>query len=181
MVTNEFGVDIMRIKNRLSGRYFRKKDRSSEELELQITSLADVLIVVLIFLIKSISTDLQDMEAINVPQGVRLPTVHAADVGKDGLRVEVTESSVNVGGTAATALRSYRFHSDDLNRDLEQGGTSKALSAVMQKLSHDSAFKDKDVWVVADSRAPYRTIQTVLASAAVNGFSNFKLAVIKAE
>ena len=39
--------------------------------------------------------------------------------------------------------------------------------------------EERNVWIVADERAPYATIQTVLASAALYGYTDFKLAVVK--
>jgi biopolymer transport protein ExbD len=40
---------------------------------------------------------------------------------------------------------------------------------------------DPKILVIADQRAPYQTIKSVLASAAVHGYTDFKLAVVKGE
>ena len=39
---------------------------------------------------------------------------------------------------------------------------------------------DPRIIIVADQKVPFVTIRTVLASAAVNGYTDFKLAVVQA-
>jgi biopolymer transport protein ExbD len=71
--------------------------------------------------------------------------------------------------------------------DLGQNGTSKALVEALEKerqrelliaKSNPEVKVDPRIVVVADQRVPYSTIKTVLASAAIEGYTDFKLAVV---
>ncbi|MGE4106134.1 MAG: ExbD/TolR family protein [Bacteriovoracia bacterium] len=151
------------------------------EVSLQITSLADILMVVLVFLLKSFSSGISTVENISVPKGIHLPEIQASTNGKDGIRVEIGAGGVSIDGQKLADLQDFRFPAADLNGSSDETTTSKVLIKSFSELKKDEAKVGKSVWVVADRRSPYRTIQTVLASAAVQGYSDFKLAVVKEE
>lgn len=161
----------------------RQRRSMDGELALQITSLADIFIIVLVFLLKSYSAGLNDMENVQIPAEIVLPSVVEGGIAKTGLKIEVSESQVNVGGERASALSRFRFYPGDLNNDLRRGGTSKSLTGALKRARQDEPQTDEKprVWVIADYRVPYATIQTVLASAAMNGYEDFKLVVTRNE
>ena len=73
------------------------------------------------------------------------------------------------------------------NSDLKKNGTSATLSESISKerkrqliiaKSNSDVKIDAKIIVIADQHAPYQTIKTVLASAAIHGYTDFKLAVI---
>lgn len=163
----------------------RNRIHEVEEIPLQITSLADIMIIVLIFLLKSYSSEME--QDIAVPADIHLPVVSKGGSAKEDLRVEISENVVKVGGTVIASLRNYRFESSDLSREWSPVGTSRALTAALGRENRAlaAAGKDKEssrpIWVFADRRVPYRTLQTVMASAALNGFTDVRLAVVKEE
>lgn len=170
----------------MKGRFRRKRRQNEEDVSLQVTSLADILIIVLVFLLKSFSTGLSDMENVTISKGIRLPMVVAAGVSKTGLQIEVSRDVIQLDGKPVSQLKQFRFLSRDLNNDLAVGGTSRSLiRAIGDRIKEYEKEGRKNildrVWVVADQRAPYMTIQTVLASAAANGYTDFKLAVTQAQ
>lgn len=56
---------------------FLKKKKSSEEMTIQITSMADIFTIILVFLLKSYSTSAVNITPSN---GLKLPTAQAAEV-----------------------------------------------------------------------------------------------------
>lgn len=168
----------------------RKARRGEEEIVLQVTSLADIFVVVLVFLLKSYSADTS--ADIDVPADILLPNVTSAAIGDKGLKIQISQDAVKLDGVAVAELDGYRFRKSDLNADLYKNGTSKSLLTAIAKqkaeLAEVLAQRDPsgekklpEVFIIADQKTPYITIQTAMASAAMNGFSEVKLAVVKEE
>ncbi len=165
----------------------RKKNRKraplSGEMELQITSMADIFTILLVFLLKSFSTG-----AVNITPGAGmiLAQAQAAEAPVEALKVEVSEATVAVEGTPAAPLQHFEFNPGDL----ESQGNSKALSLVLERerkrqvlisQNNPDVKLDARIVIIADERVPYQTLKVVLASAALQGFTDFKLAVIQKE
>jgi biopolymer transport protein ExbD len=154
----------------------------SEEVSLQITSMADIFTILLVFLLKSYATGTISPTS----AGLMLPEAQAGDVSSEALKIEVTQAGVQVEGQSVAGLSNYAFE----KADLQANGTSKTLSAALEKQrqkqiliakSNSSVKVDPKIVVLADKRVPYGTLKTVLASAAVQGYTDFKLAVVKGE
>lgn len=159
---------------------FRKKRKPREDMELQITSMADVFTILLVFLLKSYATS-----AVNISpnKDLELPIANAADTASESLKLEVTGTAVQVEGKPISTLNAFAFEP----KDIQNGGISKSLSLALSKererqvliAKNNTDVKiDPKVLVIADQRTPYSTIKTVLASAAVNGYTDFKLVVV---
>lgn len=159
-----------------------KSRRQSEEMSLQITSMADIFTILLVFLLKSYSTSAL---AVQPAKGMSLPQAQAGEQSVEALKIMVSESSVEVEGQPVTTLNHFEFDPKDL-----KNGASEALNQALEKerkrqlliaQSNSDVKVDSKVIVVADQHAPYSTLKTVLASAALQGYTDFKLAVVKAE
>lgn len=159
-----------------------KKRHTSEEMSLQITSMADIFTILLVFLLKSFAAG-----AVNVTpaQGMVLPQSFAAGDGAvEALSVQISEKSIQVEGEPADELAGYRFNAADLN---EQGAPRKLLGALEEKRKRQLAIAqanpdvkpDSRIVIVADQKVPYATIKSVLSAAAIQGYTDFKLAVVK--
>jgi len=161
-------------------RNYRKGSERSGELDLQITSLADILIIVLVFLLKSFSMD-HDVE-LDVPNDIRLPTSQAHGKALPGVRIEISEKEVRIAGKAVVGLENYRFPKQDLKNDFENSSSSHSVAKALRREKPNLPKKERlapKAWILAHRLVPYRTIQTIMASAALEGFGDFKLAVIK--
>lgn len=156
----------MRKRKRFVG---RKADHRHIDFELQITSLADILIIVLVFLLKSYSTGVA--QDVNVPAGVHLPEVHLGNLAPKGINVAVSSSFIEIDGKRILAL--------DSGRGLASLVEFEAFPEVMQAIRNYPA--GLTVWIVADEKIPYKTIQRVMNSAARAGHSDLRLAVVKVE
>ncbi len=159
----------------------RRRAHQSDEMALQITSMADIFTILLVFLLKSYSSS---SLAIQPAPGTQLPSGHPAEANLEALKVEITQGSVLVEGQAVAQLNGFDFNPADVGA----GGVSQSLSAALEKerkrqlliaQSNSDVKVDPKIIVVADQRVPYSTIKGVLASAALNGYTDFKLAVAK--
>ena len=147
-------------------------------MNLQITSMADVFVILLVFLLKTYSSG---AIALSPSKGLHLPEALGNDKPVEALKLEVSETAVLIEGKPASSISGFTF----ATRDVGQDGTSRSLVSALQKeraQSNDPKVKvDKRVIVIADERAPYSTIKTVLVSAAVEGYTDVKLAVNRAQ
>jgi biopolymer transport protein ExbD len=161
----------------------KKRGAISGEMELQITSMADIFTILLVFLLKSYASSAVE---ISPSAGLKLPTGSGSETMVEALKVEISDTGVTIEGEPAAPLEHSRFPASVV----EQNGTTKSLNEGFQKLRQrqlaiaqkNSQVKvDSKIVIVADQKIPYQTIKTVLASAAVNGYTDFKLAVVKGE
>ena len=159
-----------------------QRPQMSGEMELQITSMADIFTILLVFLLKSYAAGVN----VNPTKGMMLPTAQAAETQIEALKLEVSENAISVEGQPIATLKGYRFDAGDLETNL----SSKSLTTSLDKerkrqlliAQGNSAVKvDPKIIIIADQRVPYVTIKSVLASAALQGFTDFKLAVVKSE
>ncbi|OFZ17990.1 MAG: hypothetical protein A2X94_06345 [Bdellovibrionales bacterium GWB1_55_8] len=163
--------------------FLGKRRPISGDMSLQITSMADIFIIILVFLLKSFSSGAM---AMSPSQGTRLPQAETQDLGAEALKIEISETVVQVEGKPAVNLAAFRFQ----KTDLQANGSSKALNQILEverkrqiliAKANSDVKVDAKVIVMADERAPYATVKSVLASAALNGYTDFKLAVVKGE
>jgi len=107
------------------------------DVDLQITALADIMMVVLIFLLKSYSAGVNSIQ--EVETNIKIPKVVRGDFDKNGLRIEVSQRAVMVDGLHAAQLKNYRFPASDLNNDLTQNGTSIRLRHALSIFNYKDA------------------------------------------
>ena len=155
----------------------------SDEMALQITSMADIFMILMVFLLKSFSTS---MVNITPTAGLKMPIAAGDSQDLNALKVEISEKAVSIESKPILTLNNFRL----AKGDIEANGSSKALAAefdtsrqrqVLIAKANSAVIIDAKVIVVADSRVPYSTIKSVLASAAIHGYTDFKLAVVKKE
>jgi biopolymer transport protein ExbD len=160
-----------------------KKRHQSEEMALQITSMADIFTILLVFLLKSYATS---AITVNPAGGMLLPQAQAGEAAIEALKIEVSEKSISVEGKPVTPLD----HFAPAKADLLASGASVLLSKALEKerarelliaKANSDVKVDAKIIIIADSRAPYSTIKSVLASAAQSGYTDYKLAVIRGD
>ena len=162
---------------------FKKRPHLNQEMALQITSMADIFTIILVFLLKGYSTGAIQLTP---TQGLFLPEAQAGQATVEALKVEISEKGVQVEGKYVASLQNFSFAPSEL----EKNGSSKGLGAMLAQerkrqilisKSNSDVKLDPRIIVIADQRAPYSTIKTVLASAAVHGYTDFKLAVLRGD
>ena len=140
---------------------------------LQITSMADVFMILLVFLLKSYGSGV--MELTN-SKGITMPKATAQAGSSDALKVEISQNGILLEGKPIAQMKDYVV------------GSTQALSAALAEerkkqiliaKSNPEVKLDPRIILIADQRAPYSTVKAVLASAAMNGYTDFKLAVVQ--
>lgn len=165
---------------------FIKRRTGSTEMSLQITSMADIFMILLVFLLKGYSSD---AFTVSPSAGTSLPaTTTSVSQASPSLKVEVSQDAVLLDGRLVANMKKFRFESGDVDGS---GVSRSLLGALNKERALESAKKnaneggspegDARLMVLADQRAPYQTIKTVLASAAMQGYTDIRLAVVHAE
>lgn len=145
---------------------------------LQITSMADIFMILLVFLLKNYSTSLT---TVTPSARMSLPETATNQKGqiKDTLKVEIANDVLMVDQKAVVRLSNFEFPETD------QGdfGTSESVSKALkdQRSLTPNPNQDSTLIVMADELAPYSTIKRVIASAAQAGFVDLQLVVIEQE
>jgi biopolymer transport protein ExbD len=180
---------------------FLKKRKQNEDMNLQITSMADIFIIILVFLLKSYSTSLSN---ISPSKEMLLPEAQAKDEMQEALKIEITANSINIDDKPIVTLSNYSFSKQDSDgnkgsRSLyaalmkERGKVVKMGDAPKKKdvaakdsqdpkkKAQDKGDHDSTILVMADKETPFSTIKTVLTSAAQTGFVDLKLVVVEVQ
>jgi biopolymer transport protein ExbD len=149
----------------------RKKRRGSVEIEeVDITSLLDILCILLVFLLKSFSTSDLNIDLVN---GLALPFSNSTGIAHQGVVIQVNENK-------ELFINSKPFGT------LNGGGLaqmSKYLGRefmILNKRLSDSGRKTTDnklVNLVFDKTLKYVEINQVLAKASDAGFGKYKLII----
>lgn len=143
---------------------------------LQITSMADIFMILLVFLLKSYSTSIANV----TPSGdTRLPVAVSSETVKDALKLEVMKSAILLDQKMIVALRDFEFLPDQAPKEGSAGPIYKVLFNQRQKMPEPN--REPNLVVMADERTPYSTLKGILASAANAGFVDLQLVVVQEE
>lgn len=173
---------------------FLKKRKSNEDMALQITSMADIFIIILVFLLKSYSTSLSN---ISPSKEMLLPEAMAKDEMQEALKIEISASAITIDDKPVVTLNNYTFTKQDsatltavlmkergkLHNVVKMGAetASKNPKAKGAKEPKTKEENDSTILVMADKETPFQTIKTVLSSAAQTGFVDLKLVVVEVQ
>jgi biopolymer transport protein ExbD len=159
-----------------------RRVRATGDMSLNITAMADIFVVLLVFLLKSYASGAMTITPVT---GARLPTAHAKSTKVEALKVEISQTDLVLEGQHVAKLDNFQFEA----KDRTPAGFSKALFGAIKdlkaRIAADSdgsnaaknAEKSARIIIIADKDTPYSSIKVILASAAGNGLTDFKLAV----
>lgn len=155
-------------KRRLFGK--RNKNKESGTMALQITSMADIFTILLVFLLKGIASDALTISPSNA---TRLPAgINTTALSENALQVELSPTGVLVEKEFIGAYDSFeKPFSERLAKEREK---QKLISQ-----ANDSVKDDARVIILADQKVPFSTMKQVLRSLSQNGYSEVKFGVIK--
>lgn len=155
----------------------KKKKRVNGEFSLQITSMADIFMILLVFLLKNYATSITNIAP---TAQMSLPEVSAAPgIPKDSLKIEVSRDSITVDDKPALALHDFMFTADEMANGESSPTISNLLNAERKKTPDPNM--DSALVVMADEGTPYSTIKRVVASAAGAGFVDLQLLVVQTQ
>lgn len=142
-------------------------------MSLQITSMADIFTILLVFLLKSFATD---ASTITPHDNISLPEVKKSDSLAESLKLEISQKAILVDDKHISDLRNFQFDSTDL----EVNGTPRSLNTVLIQIrKRDTLKRYPKLLILSDQNAPFSTVKRVLASASSSGFEDFKLVVVE--
>jgi biopolymer transport protein ExbD len=155
-------------------RRFGKKKKLGEDMSLQITSMADIFTILLVFLLKSYSTSLTNLAPVSK---TKLPeaTVKGSEI-RDTLKMEVNADAILIDEKPVVRLHHFEFGPGEVAED----GRSPAVFQVLleQRRHLPNPNVDPNLLVMADEKTPFATIKPLLASAANAGFVDLQLVAV---
>jgi biopolymer transport protein ExbD len=155
---------------------FPKKKKANEDLALQITSMADIFMILLVFLLKSYSTSIAN---ISPSQDTRLPVLgEVKGEIKDTLKVEISKESIMVDQKLIVPLSDFKVGAGVVSEDSSIKPLYDAMFAERKKRKDPNL--DSTLLVLADEKTPYETLQAVMGSASRAGFVDLQLVVVEA-
>ncbi len=190
----------MRVSKSIRSRRGRKK--LNKHFELQLTSMMDVLVIILVFLLKSYSTSFNNFASV---QGIKLPNSVSPDNPPDSLQVIVTPEAITFEGShvvefvqsaaaAGSSDATYTFKDGDLDpneRNLRIVPLFSALTTAREKsevLRAKSSARDAEgqplpfdgiLAIQADKRVRYDTVRRIMYTAAAAGYKTFRFLALK--
>lgn len=157
-----------------------KKNRGStvRSAKPQMTSLIDIMTILLVFLLKSFSSE---GEIITPATGLTLPESTAKKRPELALRIAITRNHLLVEGERIVGIKTMMKREGLVIPELE--ALLEDRRATTEKIAESSTsveFKG-DVLIEADRKVRYRILQKIMYTCGQIGFSNFSLLVIKKE
>jgi biopolymer transport protein ExbD len=154
-------------------RTFLKKKNLNTDMVLQITSMADIFTILLVFLLKSFASG---TSAITPASQVTLPETNQANpITSESVKLEISSRSILLDEKLVLPLSQFQLNPQDLAQD----GTPRPLNhQLANQRNKVSAFKYPQLLILADQNTPYGTLKRVLASASNSGFVDYKLVVV---
>ncbi len=183
---------------RKSIRHRRSRKNIHRDFDLQLTSMMDILVIILVFLLKSYSTSTNSFTTI---QGIKLPYSKSKDIPKDSLHLIVTPSGITFEGktvvsfvTAPGEPSQYAFAAEDLAEGNQKiwklfDALTKARQTAEENHKRlplrDSAGNpipfDGVLAIQADQKVMYDTIRKIMYTAGLAQFRTFRFLALRQE
>lgn len=135
----------------------KRKREKRENMELDITSLLDILVILLVFLLKSYSASELRLD---VAKGIRLPSSDSKTMGNHALIIQMNQ----------------KRHIWLNNKLLDESGNLDKLAQELSKYKDDKEKKEF-VNIVLDQELEYAQIKELMTLIASNGYPKLKLIV----
>lgn len=155
--------------------------RSPSSFKIQITSMVDMFVILLVFLLKSFSTSPVN---ITPKEGLRIPESTATQDPVDVVKLIVSEDGVFVEEKRVLELQKGRIPAAAIDgtdpsflRALYEALDERAKLAKSISKVNDSFEFDGKVLMQADRTLPYDVLQKVMYTSMMAGYAEVKLAV----
>ena len=157
-----------------------KKNRGGgvRVVRIQITSLVDMMTMILVFLLKSFSAE---GEIVTPSKGLLLPESSAKKRPELALRISLTQQYVLVEGKAMLDIDEMMTRQELVIPELQQ--LLEERRKMTEKIAENSTtvtFKG-DVLIEADRTTKFKVLQRIMYTCGQVGFSNFALLVLQKE
>ncbi|MFZ8932557.1 MAG: biopolymer transporter ExbD [Bacteriovoracaceae bacterium] len=158
----------------------RGKRRKIGPLELDITSLLDILVILLVFLLKSYNSS---GIVFSVPKEVKLPFSHSSSPGSAGVMVQVSPSMIWVEDKVVVNSRNMinRATFDDQGRRIiplyNELIKIKRTSKIVEKSSPNAKKFSGVINLIVDKSVKYSFVKKLMYTAAEAGYQKYKFVV----
>ncbi|MCT4643255.1 MAG: biopolymer transporter ExbD [Bacteriovoracaceae bacterium] len=162
---------------------FKKRRNKKGFLEIDITSLLDILVILLIFLIKSYNSS---GVTLNVPKGIELPNSQSDSINTPGVLIQVSKDTIWVDSKTVLDTQTLPKVIYD------QGGRrivplynelvkKKEEIKLLQKQTKEAKKFSGIANLVVDKSLKYSYVKKVMFTAAAAGFKEYKFVVLGVE
>lgn len=152
--------------------FFKKSKREKkEDMDLDITSLLDVLVILLVFLLKSYNAS--DLK-LNLIKDLVVPGSDARTLGHTAVTVQVSRDKKIFVNNKEIGLAVSKGENTALLEKLKE---LKALEEGRSVASDSEKKKIKNINLVFDEELPYEFMKNVMHTSATAGFIEFKFIV----
>lgn len=148
---------------------FKKSKPLESNFELQITALIDTLVIILIFLLKSIATDTLEIEQ---GKGIIMPSVINGMTAAKGSRLEISPTAISWNGQSFVEMKDFDLH-NPINGKEGIAALNAAISATAENEKKEKSFDGK-LLLQADKNAPFPVLQEVLKIAKSYGYKDIR-------
>jgi len=164
------------------GRLKKRKKREMIEFTLNVTSLMDVLTVLLFFLVKSYSVS---QAALQTPQGLRLPASTVKAELEETVSIALTSKELRFNNQVLVTLDNGKFTSKDLSRD---GKVIRELKKTLDEeyAKRNAVFNEEGttenlppgrVIIQSDKGMEFAVLKYVLNTAAQSHYNDYEFIV----
>jgi len=154
----------------------RSRSNRGAQPSLRLTSLVDMLTILLVFLLKSYSADGQ---IISLSEDLQLPTSTASKTPVSAPVIKITNEFIMLDDLNVATVKEIFDNSKleivGLRRAL---ATQKQISTDLGKIDASLAFKG-DITIQGDKKIPFRILKKIMYTCGQEGYNNIYLAVIK--
>lgn len=160
----------------------RGRKRKQAVLDLDITSLLDILVIMLVFLLKSYNSS---GVVLNVPKDITLPDSESVQLNTSGVIVQVSKTKIYVDDKEVLDLTKPRNNSatyDHGNRRIiplfNELVKKKRLFKQVQKSAHQAKKFSGIVNLIIDKKLSYRKVKQIMYTCAEAGYKQYKFVVL---
>ncbi|MFN8790010.1 MAG: biopolymer transporter ExbD [Bdellovibrionales bacterium] len=143
---------------------------------LNITSMADMFTLLLVFLLQNFATNPVEIKPID---GLRLPTSNTYKNPIISIQVSISTKEIRVGEKVIAQVRDRDVASGDI--DPQDTNFIQPLFKELQAVAQDPNLKKEEknqIMLQADEGLPYQTVRKVLYTASMAGFPQVKLVTV---
>jgi biopolymer transport protein ExbD len=148
---------------------FKRREHLEGNFELQITALIDTLVIILIFLLKSIATDTLDLEQ---GKGIMVPMVMNGMTTGQGSRLDISAEGVSWNGQKYLETTSFDTKKP-VNGEDGWKALNGAIAATAEQEKKENKFDGK-LLLQADKKTPFPALQEVLRAAKSHGYKDIR-------
>ena len=162
----------------------RKRRGNKEAFELEITSLLDILVILLIFLIKSYNSS---GVTLNIPEGIELPKSASSNINTPGVIIQVSKDKIWVDSKTI-------LDTENLPKSLYDHGGRRIIPLFneltrkkeeIEKLALQTNNKAMSFSgtanLIIDKSLKYKSLKRVMYTCAAAGFKQYKFVVMGEE